>query len=271
MFQSFKTGFSLIELVIMVLIVSVLAAVGVPVYNQYVLNAKTAEAYQTVKVISDKQRTYFLENKKFISTGINPAVTRNYGYGANWMKFVSGSSQDGWAQLGLPFTDGQPTLFRYSTQAGIGTQQVGPDGDDLTMNVNDGSENPQEIVADINAGVAGIFGATYDHAKTNCISSATAGSGDPIATPASLGVSTSQPDGYQWGIIGAQGYLVYGNEKCRYVLMVMDAAPSIENNLPRLRSGMIVIDHDFSSENLQGEDETPVDDAPEEGGGPASF
>jgi type IV pilus assembly protein PilA len=72
-----KGGFTLIELMIVVAIIGVLAAVAIPAFLKYIKRAKTTEAVNGVKKIADGARTYYLDERVGQGlTGFN--VARQY-------------------------------------------------------------------------------------------------------------------------------------------------------------------------------------------------
>ena len=60
-----KSGFSLIELMIVIAIVAFLAMIAVPSYTRYLAKAKRAEAYMQLSSIYAAQKAYWAENGKY--------------------------------------------------------------------------------------------------------------------------------------------------------------------------------------------------------------
>lgn len=56
-----ETGFTLVELMVVVAIIGVLAAVAVPSFIRYIAKAKTAEADTQIEKISTGARTYYMD------------------------------------------------------------------------------------------------------------------------------------------------------------------------------------------------------------------
>jgi len=61
-----RSGFTLIEVMIVVAIVGILAAIAIPSYNQYILRGKLAEAHSTLLALRTKAEQYFQDNRTFV-------------------------------------------------------------------------------------------------------------------------------------------------------------------------------------------------------------
>jgi type IV pilus assembly protein PilA len=69
-------GFTLIELMIVIVIIGILAVIGVPIYRSYVRRAMAAEGRALVGAIASAQKVYYAEKNTFwsgtISDDTNP-------------------------------------------------------------------------------------------------------------------------------------------------------------------------------------------------------
>lgn len=64
--ESRVSGFTLIELMIVVAIISVLAAIAIPAYVKYVFSAKISEATAGLSSMSAKMEQYFQDNRTYV-------------------------------------------------------------------------------------------------------------------------------------------------------------------------------------------------------------
>jgi type IV pilus assembly protein PilA len=115
-----REGFTLIELMIVVAIIGILAAVAIPAFNSYKMQARAGEAPAFLAEIAQRQEAYRSEYGTYC----------NVGAGENGLKMPGAMPAPGapvfwpvdgtlgaWAQLGA-FPDGA-VYFQYSTWAGL--------------------------------------------------------------------------------------------------------------------------------------------------------
>ena len=69
-----SAGFSLVELMIVVAIMAILAAIAIPSFMRFAMRAKTAEATTNLAAIRTCQETYRSENDTYLVCAANPAA-----------------------------------------------------------------------------------------------------------------------------------------------------------------------------------------------------
>ncbi len=77
-----QRGFTLVELLVVVAVIAILAAVGIPAYNDYVTRAKLVEATSALSDGRLKMEQFFQDNRTYAS-GPAPAATANFTYAAS--------------------------------------------------------------------------------------------------------------------------------------------------------------------------------------------
>ena len=113
-------GFTLVELMIVVAIIGILAAVAIPAFIKYVRRSKTSEAVTNIRKLADGESAYYtadhvnragtLLDRQFVSAGPTPttapAGTKETG---NW---------DTPAWRNLNFASDSPVMFSYTATSG---------------------------------------------------------------------------------------------------------------------------------------------------------
>ena len=113
-----KAGFSLVELMIVIVIIGVLAAVAVPIYNNNVTKARMSEADASLGSIRTQLRVHYGENGEY-------PTSDEYVIGASWNDIKSGEL------TGSYFTD---SSFTYVSADGASFTLTCAAGDVLNSN-----------------------------------------------------------------------------------------------------------------------------------------
>ncbi len=64
-----QSGFTLIELMVVVTIIAILASFAVPAYNDYILRGKLQEAYTNLSALRINMEQYYQDNRRYNASG----------------------------------------------------------------------------------------------------------------------------------------------------------------------------------------------------------
>lgn len=131
--QGREAGFTLIELMIAVAIVSILAAVAYPQYTSYVTRSRLAEATGTLSVARVRMEQYYQDNRNYGATACGVAAPTGdyFTYTCAWgstssnqsyVLTATGKSSAGMA--GYTFTVNQDNLQRTTAFTGAASVPV---------------------------------------------------------------------------------------------------------------------------------------------------
>lgn len=77
-----QSGFSLIELMIVVAILAIVASIAIPAYNGYIETARNTEGHNNMAALRLAEEEYFLENNTYIAGEYDAAGTKTLSTGA---------------------------------------------------------------------------------------------------------------------------------------------------------------------------------------------
>jgi type IV pilus assembly protein PilA len=111
-----QQGFTLIELMIVVAIIGILAAVALPAYQDYTLKAKVSNGFRVVDALKTAIASCHAENGGQLDYNINGAAVNCYTPGANGIPAVTTSKE----VSGITVSNAAVITVTFAADAGTG-------------------------------------------------------------------------------------------------------------------------------------------------------
>lgn len=155
-----KKGFTLVELMIVVAIIGILAAIAIPAFLRYIKTSKVSEAEGTMKKMSEGAKAYFTSEQRYSDAAAGgdqpwhpgvtaPGLSTTVGMPVNFSAYV------------FPGGAGTPSICNF-TGAAACTPGDAPDGGGKKVpDVTTGFPNPSPQLATLNKLRTSFEDATY--------------------------------------------------------------------------------------------------------------
>ncbi len=130
-FMRREKGFTLMEMMIVIAIVGIIAAIAFPSYQRYVLQAHRVDARNALQEAAQRLEQIYSSSHRYDETGATTPVSINNATLVGWG--LSQSPASGTARYNISFSDG-PTQTSYTLQAVPVNAQAGDACGTFTLN-----------------------------------------------------------------------------------------------------------------------------------------
>ena len=143
--MSKQRGFTIIELMVVVVIIGILAAIAIPMFTSHMTHAKASEAMLQLNKMAVDAKTYYFANTKYPqgTAGVLPGADGTACNNANRRFAISNAWTADSVWSGLGFEIDEPNMFSYhfastatNTAQGLAVGDLDCDGVKITYQLN---------------------------------------------------------------------------------------------------------------------------------------